>query len=334
MMAFAAAQPDRRTAESRAQRGGGAPAAPATLPFAWAGWRLTVPEQWRPLKIEGDWQRGLVILGDGEAPRMQVRWWRPSRRLDAERWLERQVRRWRCRAEPLTGAAALREAGFTHARWLPAARYRGGERPMWYGVAPDENLVIEAVLDPRAEAAKQRRLAQRVLATLAPATMQTGTLIAAYDVSFEVPEGYHALEHRLHLGDFIMRFGHRDGSQLTLRQVFPVTLALSRRSMAWWMRTWPFKTLRPFAPAGEEADCTIEAGDRILRGIQQRGRKRLRFPLGWIGPRRSLRMAVTDEQLDRLLIGEWDTRREPDAGALRVVILAMNRPMRRREACS
>src|SRR5581483_1097358 len=42
--------------------------------IAWQGLRLTVPARWSPVKIEGDYAAGYVLLADLHRPRLGLRW--------------------------------------------------------------------------------------------------------------------------------------------------------------------------------------------------------------------------------------------------------------------
>src|SRR4051794_33032561 len=61
--------------------------------FAWHGWQLTLPRSWNPVKIEGDWEKGSVLLADLDHPRLGMRWRRiGSKRFDAKAWAQRTMR--------------------------------------------------------------------------------------------------------------------------------------------------------------------------------------------------------------------------------------------------
>jgi len=52
--------------------------------FAWQGWRLEIPEEWSPVKIDGSFEAGQVLLVDIHRPRLGIRWATPGRKLDGK----------------------------------------------------------------------------------------------------------------------------------------------------------------------------------------------------------------------------------------------------------
>ena len=60
---------------------------------------------------------------------------------------------------------------------------------------------------------------------------------------------------------------------LSLGQVYPADLAISRRPLGFWLRNWPWerKTLRPHRALGEDRPWRVEleSGGRILRAEVQ-----------------------------------------------------------------
>ena len=83
--------------------------------IAWAGWRVRVPEDWRPLKLEGGWAKGSLMLGREGSPFVLIKWWRPEQKsFDAERWMKRRFKSLGALPEPDAPAPT----GFSPAGWV------------------------------------------------------------------------------------------------------------------------------------------------------------------------------------------------------------------------
>jgi hypothetical protein len=279
--------------------------------LAWAGWQAPIPEDWRPLRIAGTWERGLIVLGDAEKAILQVKWWRPrEKRFKPDRWFRRRLRRMGGKAD----AGGPRPKDFPHAAWVkkyqPSA---GGRGSLWYGYAPKAGLTLE-VLISGAVGRRDRWLAtSRVLRSLKAGETGAPTRWSIYGASFEAPAGHLLCARRLKLGDVALRFATR-GERLTLRQVYPARLALVRRKLPLWLDFPVFKEHRKFRAAGPDESWEIESFGRRLEGLRRTGRKRFPFPLGHVRARHTQAGVLHDEDLGRLLIAEHDTRRarEPE----------------------
>ncbi len=264
-----------------------------------------------------------MILGSGDEPAFQIRWWRPGKeRFDAGRWIRRRLRSLKARD---AGPGAPGPGGFSETAWV-RDESGSGRTPLrlWHGYAPAAGLVIEVTVNLDAAKRTRRTVAAEVLPSLV--VSETGRAIAwsVFGASFESPAGCRPLDHKLVLGDLALRFRGGDGSCLWLRQVYPAETALARRPVERWMRTWPFKEHRRYKDAGKGGPWSAESFGRTLEGTRQPGRKRLAFPLGSCSPREVLSVAVVDTELDRLLLAEHDAPGRPDESMLAAAIGRMN----------
>lgn len=65
---------------------------PSLKPFAWHGLLCLLPEDWSPLKLEGDARRGLALFADLQRTRLELRWQRLRRHpADVEAMLRQAV---------------------------------------------------------------------------------------------------------------------------------------------------------------------------------------------------------------------------------------------------
>ena len=274
-----------------------------------------------------------MVIGDAAQAIVQVKWWRPRRRrLDAQRWIRRRMEA--ARATPDESGACAAPADFSAVGWAtdaPLPGQRDARRSLWYGYAPRAGLMLELVVRGDTPRHVQQRVVSRVLPSLEAADREGPTPWALFDASFRSPAGFVITGRRVNLGDLALLFSGRDRTRLLLWQVYPAELALARRDMSTWLDRMPFRERRRIRPWVEPEPWRVQAAGGMLEGRIRRGQKRVAFPLGPLGARRSVAAAVRDPQLDRLLVVEYDVR--PDAGDpdVAAVIADMNWAQRQAE---
>lgn len=284
---------------------------------------MNVPSQWRPLKIDGNFRGGAMILGRGADVVMQVKWWRPKRkRFRPDRWLRRRLRSVKARIDE--DADCPSPEGFepvTLASTRAGRRSKEGSFALWYGWAPDAGVQIEAVVGPQRSGG--RRGPWRALESLRVTKEGEPTTWALFDSLFHAPAEFVVDQHELLLGDLSLRLTGPDRQVLMLRQVYPADLALQRREIADWLEFSRFRTRRRFHGDTDE-NWAIQDRGRRLEGLCRTGVRTYPFPLGIVRPLFSMGAAVRDAQAGRLLVAEYDSSRPQDETVLRRTILAMN----------
>ncbi len=293
--------------------------------MAWVGWQMRIPPEWRPLRIEGGWDRGAVIVGDMNEPVLQLKWWRPGKkRFDADRWVRRRLRSLRARSGGPEGPSPK---GFSHTAWVPESILLGaGEKLLrfWYGYAPAADLVVEVSASPEAAINARKEVMSKMIPSISVYGRGDATRWAVFGASFESPAGFRMINKRLLLGDLALLLAGADGSRLMLRQVYPAELALGRRNLERWVKVRPFKEHRKYRLSGLVERYSVNSFGRTLEGIRQWGRKRLPIPLGFCAPRVALSIAVQDQRLDRLLLAEHDAPSRSDEIMLATAVGRMN----------
>ncbi len=286
--------------------------------LAWAGWRMRVPRDWRPLRIGGGRRGGSMMIGDQATALVQVKWSRrPPDGFDPRRWIaERLARR---KLVPARSETAPPGGQFDVLAWVRRAdSRRNAERSIWYGYSPHAQLLLEVLIHADRARQKPAAVLRGVLASLGGSRPDGPTDWAVFEASFRSPPGMDVVARRFSAGHMAVLFGSAGdgprGRRLLLRQVYPVDLALSRRDLAAWMRSGPFAERRRFYPAADPEDWSVPSFGRTLEGLIRRGRKRLPWPLGWAAPRWTVAASARDRELDRLLLAEYDSP-EPDGDA-------------------
>lgn len=292
--------------------------------LGWAGWRMRVPPEWRPLDIRGDWKQGMMMLGDSQQPFLRVKWWRHKERgFQPTRWARKRLRLSPSRVTSKEGAPSSTD--FLCLAWAEgSATGKRRARSIWCGHAAHAGLLLELVTGGNVSENVWKRITRRVIPSLKASAKQSSTRWAIFDSSFEIPAGFRMQARSLALGDIALGFSARGGRRLVVRQVYPSELALGRRKMAKWLDASPFQDRRKFRASGPVEAWMTEVGGRALRGYCRRGWKRFPFPLGWCAARWSAAAVVQDRDLDRLLLAEYEAPSEAGDGPLEQAIVGMN----------
>jgi hypothetical protein len=271
--------------------------------IAWCGWSLPIPEDWRPLKIEGGHAKGSMMIGDGRQPILLVRWMRTDDqpRFDMQRWLAARFRK-----QGLTpDDGAPKPAAIDHAAWsCDTTDSKGGRKTTWYGYASKSRLLMELVTTDLTAPAVRDDIFGARLPRLVVTADDTPCSWNLYGISFASPPGYVLTRCHLFSGDVAIALARGRKDTLLLRHVYPAGLAVERRTLVRWLQAPPF-TERRFWNRRTLATTTSKPGTRTFRGW-----KRLRSPMGWCAPRFSTAVATLDDAQDRLLIAEHQTTHE------------------------
>jgi len=286
--------------------------------LAWCGWRLRMPQDWRPLRLEGEAKAGSAMIGDAAKARLKVSWVQvPKAR--AKRCWSRRLRR--VQAERVESPPPR---GFTDCILL---RPQKGERLIWVGCAEGSGLVVELIYRRPEGRGRDDQVDRVVMPSLQAAPPgEGGTFWSIFGAGFVAPGGFALAGRSLHLGEISLRFA-RGKEVLSLGQVYPADLALSRRPLGFWLRSWPWeqKALRRFRPLGEDRPWRVQRRGGELAGLLRAGRKAVRWPLGFLAPRRVLSAAAVDLSAGRILRGELQSPAEPGEPILARAIGDMNR---------
>ncbi|KKL93852.1 hypothetical protein LCGC14_1870580 [marine sediment metagenome] len=274
------------------------------------------------LTIAGSWRQGALIAGDGERPIVQVKWFRPrSKRFNAQRWIRRRMKQ----SDGQTVPAEAEAAGFSVAGWVTRKKPTGSApRRVWCGYAPGADLALEVLVNLGPETKHRANVGRRIVSSLRVSADDAPTPWAVFDASFISPPEFIYSRSRLNLGDIVLCLTAGGGRRLILRQVYPAGLALSRRALEKWLDDSPFPEHRKRRPFGQPQPWSVRCFGRTLKGVLRTGRKSLPMPLGFIASRSMAAAAVVDEQLDRLLLVEYDAASEADEQTVARMIGRMN----------
>lgn len=288
-----------------------------TTDLSWCGWRLRMPPEGRPLRIEGNWRAGTMMVGSATDAMLRIRWARLSPARARRAWA-RRLRR--SKGQRLDRAPS----GFTDCAVL---KPRKSAQTIWLGIAEEMGLLLDLVYSSADGARHLREIERVVLPSLAaePAGGREGTHWSVFGARFVTPPGFTLLGQSLHLGEISLRLA-RGKDRLWVGQVYPADLALARRPLGFWLRSWPWEqhARRRFRATGEDDKWQSAGGEGARAGVIRHGRKRIRWPLGFLGPRRVVSAALVDERRGRILRAELESPREPEESIVRDAILKMD----------
>lgn len=296
-----------------------------TTPLAWCGWQLNIRPDWRPLKIQGGWASGHMIIGSREEALFQIKWARiKNRKIDPKDWIKKRVRL-------VANESALQKKGpqakgFDAQAWLPIVSSRKAEtRAFWYGLAMRARLGIEVVINKTIDEPLQKFIQKTLIPSITTTAANEPTRWAIYGFCATSPKGYVLSDSRLYSGDIALRLTNTKKESIILRQVYPATQALERRALEQWLDRFPFKEHRRMKAQEQPANWSIEDQQQRWEGKIRNAQKRLAFPLNKIAPRESLAVAVIDDEFDRLQLIECDTHERTGLPLIEATLPSMKR---------
>jgi len=291
--------------------------------LAWAGWKLRMPREWQPLKLEGTPEKGQLIVGDSTCAMFIIKWDRYTRKAeaDAAKWVQDRFKKHGVipDAEPPAGQR------FTACGWKKSVQTEEGKETVyWYGYSEEARLLLGITVNGVLPAHILRKIVRDVLPSLDAVPAAEGSLWAMYDVSFRAPAGYELAQKHLFSGDIALEFAKGRRETLMMRQVYPGGLALNRRPIEKWFDFYPFKEHRRTRRSSIQVSQWNHKERAELKGAMRSAWKRLPVPLGWCSPRYCRALAVHDQNLNRLLIVEHMTREDSGASICTEALAMMN----------
>ena len=286
--------------------------------IAWAGWQIRVPADWRPVAIEDAPRRQCMMIGSASSPIMQVKWTRtPADATAFAAWLPRRLRR------TARGMAKSdqppQSPETTDAAWL-----KGGSRSLWYGACARASILLEIVVDATAGIHELDLIENSIIPSLRYTAEAEPTRWAVFDVSFTTPPGFALASKRLNVGDMQIEFSGSSGKQLTLRQIYPASIALSRQPLDQWLGPQRIsRTARVLRMQEGPHPWHARVNGRDVSGMRYIADHLLRFPLRALKPRHRSAAVLHDTLRDKLLCAELDMPGMPEANLLADVMASM-----------
>ena len=271
--------------------------------IVWQALSIEISHRWSPIKLEGDFAQGYLLLADLHRPRLGLRWHSPkAKNLDIQATIDRQML-------DEVGVLAAKEA----TAFVPSAAFTFGKiyiepqppgRDIWIGYSPASKRIIEVVHHAHR---RERLLRDAVLATLGDWPDVDPRPWSIFDLSCRVPRGFALESQQLNVGDLLLEFSapaKPRPRRLTIRQIAVAELALKRKNLDGWLASLQRQSRKQYRVAGNIADITVEAAGRQVVGRRQWLERRRRF--FWVRRLHPqlLTLALHDAPRDRLLLIE------------------------------
>lgn len=207
-------------------------------PFAWCGWLMRVPDDWRPYMIDGDARRGAAGLADEDNRRLILRWNPTGRKPLSSRALDQIL----LRDAPRRRAKALRASiqSLTHPN-LTLRYFRDVDAGVtrvagWSPISRRSIDILYRHNSPGQDASAKLDL----FADLADQPADQPQRWAFFDISFIAPARMTYQASVLKIGDMQVSMQRKRSKgvrrvQAVVRVVYPAGLALSRMPLDQWM---------------------------------------------------------------------------------------------------
>jgi hypothetical protein len=260
--------------------------------LAWQGWELSMPADWAPIKIEGDFDRGFVAIADLDRERLGLRWQTVGKKADPKRVVAENLR-------GEIGQLAFDESiEATSSDWPTSRLYIEPDPPgrdVWIGFSAATGRVLQVVYHA---AGRDRVLRDSLLPTLRDAGEEKGASVwAVFWASAILPRPMKLLRQRLNVGDLAISFDAGDGP-LEIRQMAAAKMVLNRRPLEAWLGG--LGEPKRYRPIGQVREVEWPELDRS--GVcRDHARRRRLFFARWL-PAGFVVYAIVDRPNDRLIL--------------------------------
>ncbi|MGN6724382.1 MAG: hypothetical protein ACTHLZ_00545 [Tepidisphaeraceae bacterium] len=266
--------------------------------ISWQGLSFHAPASWNPVKVEGDFAKGSLLLADLHAARLGVRWRQLAKREEPAALIRRLM------GEEIGALAADEAVTRAAEHWQHAFLYRDPAPPgrdVWIGFSRDSNRVVQVVHHANR---RQRPEFEAALDSLRDANADAPRQWSMFDLQLISPPGYVLQWYRLNAGDHTLAFRDADQQQVLIRQIRPAGLALARQPLAQWLAIQPASATRFYRAVDEPQHVKLPIGGERCDGLSAVAARRRRMRFAWKVPPRQVLLAFHDRARDRLVVGQ------------------------------
>lgn len=273
--------------------------------LAWNGWTFALPDEWSPVKIEGDWNKGSILIADFHSTRLAIRWQAvPRKKFNAQKWAQQAI-------ASEVGQLMLKQSVEHVPSHSPSRRDTGTQgafsvgrlfvepeppgRDVWVGHSSVSNRLLEVVYQTKTVS---NALREQILPTISDQPPDAEQCWSIFDLSCRVGVGWTLQSKRLNAGDLTLSFAKKNDT-LIVRQLAPATLALSRQPLERWLDAQQQIWKKTYRLKGEIAPlASLEDSQCLTRAISRRRRF---FYARWIS-RQRVTIASHNVERDRVVL--------------------------------
>lgn len=264
--------------------------------FAWQGWKISLPDGWNPVKLEGDYARGQALIADVNGPRLGMRWATVGR-IDPKRWVRKTL------VEEVGKVAAAESRESSIEGWEAARIYSDptrAARDIFLARSVTSRRMIELVCHVNETSLVRIDDLVRSFEDCPPDDQMPW---AVFGLSCHTPAGWRLTGQQLHAGDLSLSF-RRGRDHLTLRQIALAQLALKRLPLERWLAQQQQSHSRTHRAAGALTPASFVVAGQRLEGLMGQLQRRRRFFWATNLPKQITTLALHDPQHDRLLLAQ------------------------------
>lgn len=288
--------------------------------IAWQGWCMPIEDDWHLLKIEGNHREGAVFIGYPEIPLLEIKWKRLKNPYHAEAkdWLMQIFNTSKYDKNPPCPQS------FSSSAWIFKHKVKNDNYlNIWIAIGKDQKTIIELITTNNTPDYVQKKIFHKLLDEIVLYTENQNWFWAINNISFSIPARFTLRDKHLFCGDIGLLFDSSERETLTVRQIYPAKLALSRKDMKSWLLNYPFHQKRKTVIKKEE---TWNDKQSNLQGIRLKATKKIAFPLGWLDPFSSDIIIAHDQKHDKLLAADYSiAKKNQDINLCTKIILEMNK---------
>lgn len=276
--------------------------------FAWQGIKLSLPADWNPQKLEGDFRAGLALLSDLQGPRLGLRWKHSAADSDPRQRLREAM-------VGEVGELATKEAVEIKAKSFgEALAYFDPDPPgrdVLIGFSETSGRLIELTLHRQPGEAK--KLAD-IAESLVDSAQDAELAWSVFDLSCTTPAGWSLSGKALNAGDLSLSFVNAKDT-LTIRQLALARLALKRQPIERWLEDLQQPHGGRYRSVNGKSDVAWKGFDgQELKGVVSCVALKTMLRWAWTLPKQWAYAVLHDESRDRLILAQ-----STDAAAMETV---------------
>ena len=257
---------------------------------------MELPARWDPVKLEGDADKGMILLADLHRPRLGVRWTKVGKRAD----VGKSVNKTMLAEVGLLAAAEAKETAPPGENWSNGRLYIEPEPPgrdVWVGYSKTTGRLFEVVYHAKN---RDRSMVETVLPALADGLAGEWSI---FDLACKLPPTAKLERQVLNVGDLRLDFlvGRLP---IVVRQIAVATLALTRQPLERWLTVHQYARRKFYREAEKSQEIEWTVNGQQMKGLRRNLRRRRRYFFLWRLPKLIVGVLLRDELNDKLLIVE------------------------------
>jgi hypothetical protein len=275
--------------------------------FAWQGWQISIPAEWNPQRLEGNFDAGFALLSDLHGPRLGLRWRKIGAKDEVEKLIDAAMRD---EVGQLAGdeARSVTREGFDGAK-----RYLEPDPPgrdIWMGVSGASGRLVQLSLQ---RGKGERSQLAKVVETLHDGAKDEQQIWSVFDLNCTAGKDWKLMSQALNAGDLALSFA-RGSDRLVCRQLALASLALKRQPIERWLRDISSAQRLQYSSAdGEQEHEIVTVDGRKLSGKKLAMRRKRWLAWLWHLPRDWHFAVYHDATRDRLILGQSTCEEELQA---------------------